>query len=519
MRYNVYIDLRKREIIMKKVTVKINGKDVILVGNRKDRRHAEKTLTRSKSESIVATVREYFGEGKDDVQVKVVNANPIHQRPPVKSWFGTVANPQYDDKMSAIIESLLFKGYSIGQIILHRCDEDDCYFIFESIDGGHRKRALQYFMDGSLVIKSPEGEALVWGSLTEEEQKVFLDMQITFLVYEGLDNAQKGDLFRTINESTHVNEQEQLNSYGNTDFANGIRGFVRHDIVGPYTPHPFFTQEKGNFVYKQTGNARLKTESLLTKISWLVLNKGLVAADFEDYSEMFNSSVFPEAALKSFLDKLYLLALSRKNIGSKGNNKLSDKEIRYFTFLHFYLGDYVIRNGEWDAFYDQFETAVDRFYDKNDPVWGTVISTEKGGVTKGKKIDTISNHWHDLNSMNKVAEAVKSNFPDFDSVVIVRSSKRSATTKDKETQFKNQGKVCEVERRLHLAGVGPEPKRTTISQCECAHIDLFCEGSSCELGDFYMIKKEHHKEQTKRNFANLDDFIEILISERSLKAA
>jgi len=501
---------------MKKETLKINGEEITLCGDRTQRRVARKILKRAKSESIVCTIREYFEEGKDDLHVDVVNANPIHQRPPVNTWFGTPESPKYDKKMSGIIESILFKGYSIGQIILHRCDEEDCYYIFESIDGGHRKRALQYFMSGALVVLSPENEALVWNSLTEEEQELFLNTQITFLVYEGLTNFEKGDLFRTINETTYVNDQEQLNAYGDTSFANGIRGFVRG--VGDYEAHPFFTEEKGKYLYKQKGNQRLDTEQLLTRISWLVLNKKLVSGTFNDYSKMFESMSFPETALKTFLNKLLKLAFARRRVGSTTVNKLSDKEIRYFTFLHFYLGDYVIKDGCWDSFYDQFETAIERFYNKNDPVWGKVSDANTGN-TEGNMIDKMSAHWHDVDSMTKVAEAVKSNFPDFDSVVIIRSSKRSATSKDKETQFKQQGKVCEVERRLHLAGVAPEPKRTTISQCECAHIDLYCEGSGSELGDFYMIKKEYHKEQTKRKFANLDDFIETLISEKSLNAA
>ena len=43
-----------------------------------------------------------------------------------------------------------------------------------------------------------------------------------FVIYDSLDVFTKGYIFRTINETTDVNDQETLNSYGDIPIANLI---------------------------------------------------------------------------------------------------------------------------------------------------------------------------------------------------------------------------------------------------------------------------------------------------------
>ena len=513
--------------------VTINGKQLPLIGNRAERRTAESMLRKTKHEKIKCTIKEYF-DGERDItdmareemfkdekffpNMHNVNADPIHQRPPVKKWFGSVEQPQYDPKMSAIIETLLWKGYNCLDIIVHK-DEFGLNWIYESIDGGHRKRAVRYFKEGKLAIKTADGKQLLtWNALTEEEQEYFDNIEMTFSVYEGLNNFEKGDLFRSLNDSTHVNQQEQLNAYGDIDFANGIRALVRGiECKEEYKQHPFFyTDNSDGYLYHDGQNGRLKLEELVTKISRLVMENGLVAGKFENYSHMFEWKAFPYSAMNKFLDLLVQLSKARKESRIKSSPKLSVREIRYFTFFHFYLGNYKIK--DWDAFYISFEGAYRRFYDNKDKVWGK-MSKEESGKTKGKMIDTWSAQWDKLDSLTKVAKALKDNFENFDDIITPLSSKRVASQMDQETQFRNQGMVCAVEQALYDAGVIKKLNRAFFDKCDCAHIDRFIDGSECELGDFKMIKTEYHKLQHKLGYNNLNEFIDFYVEDRKLEKA
>ena len=79
---------------------------------------------------LETTLRDYF-----DCYYEEINCNPLHQRPPVEIGVGC-------PKSIAIINSIMI-GIDIQQITLVRLlDNAHIKFIYESLDGGHRKRAI-----------------------------------------------------------------------------------------------------------------------------------------------------------------------------------------------------------------------------------------------------------------------------------------------------------------------------------------------------------------------------------------
>ena len=82
--------------------------------------------------------RTYF-----DVFYNLIDCNPLHQRPAVEKKAGC-------EKSVGIITSIL-NGENIGEITLVKTPErkDKQY---ESIDGGHRKRAIYAFMNDEFKV-------------------------------------------------------------------------------------------------------------------------------------------------------------------------------------------------------------------------------------------------------------------------------------------------------------------------------------------------------------------------------
>ena len=63
--------------------------------------------------------------------------------------------------------------------------------------------------------------------LSVDDQKRFLDIELSFTVYKELESQDKGNIFRTLNKTTDVYFIEMLNSFGDIDIANSVRETVR----------------------------------------------------------------------------------------------------------------------------------------------------------------------------------------------------------------------------------------------------------------------------------------------------
>ena len=146
-----------------------------------------------------------------------VDSQPVGQRLDTE-------NTLENKKSQGIIKSIL-QGMNIGEITIHEIKNSQ--FQYESIDGGHRKRYIKSFFENR--FRTEDGR--YFSELTDEESKRFMQYQFTFVIYTELNVYDIGYIFRTLNETTKVNHQEELNSYGNIPIANAIREMVR-PVVG-----------------------------------------------------------------------------------------------------------------------------------------------------------------------------------------------------------------------------------------------------------------------------------------------
>ena len=175
-----------------------------------------------------------------------IDLNPVHQRPDI----GDI------NKKRGIIQHIL-DGLNIGEITLNDAGENyKTKYRYESLDGGHRKRAIKEFVAGKFSL----ADGRYFKDLSKAERQLFLNSHITFVYYLDLTNAEKGVVFRALNTVSTMTKQEIRNAYGDTPLANYVRNNVR------ITPHDVWD-------YVAFDNDRLKNEELVARIVAMVRGK------------------------------------------------------------------------------------------------------------------------------------------------------------------------------------------------------------------------------------------------------
>jgi hypothetical protein len=161
----------------------------------------------------IVTIRDFLCD-------ETIECNPIHQRHDVDSL----------KKKRGIIQTIL-DGLSLQIITLNDISslsaKTGLAILFESIDGGHRKRSILEFFDNKFAAF----DGRYFKDFSIEEKKQFLDYELTFEIYDNLSNRERGQVFRNINSATPTNDQEIRNSYGDTFIANLVRDYARDSVL------------------------------------------------------------------------------------------------------------------------------------------------------------------------------------------------------------------------------------------------------------------------------------------------
>ena len=497
---------------------------------------------------ITMTMREWLGEGKEAPSAaepefvkfdkgwassnqtmalcaEHTDNNPKGQRPPRKKFRGKKKDPKHDTKSASIIESLLYKGLSPGLITLSYEVENDfstSIFAYESVDGGHRKRSFTWFREGKLAISSDCGTYMrTWDGLSPAEQESFLDIELVFLVYTGLTNRKKGELFRKINIATKINDQQGLNSFGDTDMANYIRCVV-DERGDEYPLHKLFETSGVNderFIHLKDSNQDLKLEELVTRSLWLIDKKELIGATKEDYEDFMDTGEVKEKEFNDFLTMMLKLRKGKKDNHTSSTNRLTSFEWRVFLFL-WIEKKFTILPDMFEEFWDVFAKALRTAQSEEEEgnrYWTEVIdisgTKEK---TRYRLFKEYTVDWKNAAHMKQVVEwlCVELDLNDLveDEVIVFRKKKRGATSKEKETVFSKQGHYCKVELELKSRGVFPKIEKVKITDCDVAHIDSYAMGSGCEIDDFHVVRRYwHNGSKYTQGQMNFDEYIDYLV--------
>lgn len=105
------------------------------------------------------------------------------------------------DQQALLIDSIL-KGHYIGQMLIAKSDETDCYDI---IDGQQRIKTIYFFIENGFRVKKEDT------ALDVETQQLFLNQPLQFYIIDKvLDAEQTVEIFRLINTSGEPLTEQEL---------------------------------------------------------------------------------------------------------------------------------------------------------------------------------------------------------------------------------------------------------------------------------------------------------------------
>ena len=429
-----------------------------------------------------------------------IDCDPVGQRPSVSP------NPFGESKPSkqqSIIETIM-SGYDIGEVKLS-LEEDGTLRTLESIDGGNRKRTILEFLANEFPMHKTSslgnGEELYYERFTDDQMKYFLNYEMRFVIYEGLTPYEKGLYFRNTNNTTSVNNQEHLNSYGNIPIANAIRENARIVKGVNNTPHILFDSHKkpvgknkvnkDHFPYIEANNNRLRLDELVARIMYMVYkDESPVVAPFESLEEMYSDSSLDAKKVETLnkklgkcLDFLHNCALQRRSQLYRGI--LIPQAVMLYR-LWFYLkkeyGKFDIE--DYGLFWDEFEKAYNVF-DRQNP--------KRDDTVYGNRhiVEAFHGHLGEHKTQSKFDNTIKWLLEEMDlekATVYKLDSARVFKQKDIDIKWSGQMKRC---------WVSGEPLDRKDAQG--GHIISYKNGGKTEIDNLVVISAEHNRRMQDQN--------------------
>ena len=438
------------------------------------------------------TIREFYNE-----VAPLLNMNPEHQRLPVEI--------NKEDKSESIIACMM-EGISIGQITVHEIDRNNSSkkFQYESVDGGHRCRAIFGFKTNKFPLGSHLGktyEGKYYCQLSDEDREYFDSIALIFTIYNGLSSRQLRKVFTLINTSDHINHQEGLNSAGTASIAKSVREAVRYmgrDIDN--TPHILFEENNSNrgkreAVFMREINKRLAYDRLAARIFCVVLNgnkpTGCDDLELEDmYDTEYEETELDAAKIKvkKCLDFIFEIAQVRKAYNSSIT-------IEYAVMLYRIYFSYTKKYKNWKinnfrAFDVRLQLAMSENMDGSFDLARTVMVGQNGKstTTRSEVFKKCLRRHSDIENWNKTIEFLEEtshmnpdNLIEENILQIIHSRYISQNTKD--VVLATQGHKDAIDGK----DFAPEDK------IEYDHILSVKNGGRSGRKNIQAVKKEHNR--------------------------
>lgn len=422
---------------------------------------------------------------------------------------GTKSKPS---KAQGIIASIMM-GMNIGEITLRDlAHESASNFLLESIDGGHRKRTIKAFFENKFkdVVTGK-----YFSELPEEVRKQFLDYDLTFVIYENLSSIDAGKIFRALNETTQVNHQEMLNSYGDIPVANAIREMTRTVAGVDNDCHELFEytltkDEKKSYKYLNFDNMRLRQDEIVARVFARYLDNGqLGVADDKTLEDMYEAT-YTDAQLKkaikqvtALFDHLRKVAVYRKQELGPG---LSQEEFSLHVRLYMYMSE---RFGEFkvDDYHEFFKTvfAVSRpFFAKQANMVPELLeaSPYDKNKTKGQNFkNALGEHRREVvirETLGWLVDGIGNvGGIDFLSLITVKDKNRLFSREDREAKLAEQGFKCAIDGQPLI-----------MKDAAGDHIIPHSKGGKTTYENLAMVRKEYNQEMSSMDIT-LDQYREL----------
>lgn len=445
------------------------------------------------------TVREF----RDEMYRKT-DCLPVGQRLPVYS--------KDNSKGVGIIETMK-DGFDIGTITVMKLNRKErraagtVKYSFESIDGGHRKRSLWDYLNDKFMVRGQ-----FFSELSKDEQETFLDIPLSFTIYNEMISATKGRIFRTLNKTTDVNFIEKLNSYGDTPIANFVRETVRVVKQIDNECHSLFSywiNGKGEprYQYLSFDNDRLKQDHAFARIVYRYINAlknkdeqllggssdTSLAEIYEDDTLTVDDIKKVESKIKKHLDFLRKMGGYRSTIFKNG---LTQHDFKALSYLWFYLvdtyGSFEIEDSE--EFFEKYAQADKKVSNKYG-YYADIIHEESGYSYAVMYKKYIAAPW-DGKKINSALTCLVREMGDIEDLIETRDPRRDFSDQEKEAKLAEQGFRCAI-----------DSKKLVWKDAEAAHVVAHTDGGRTVYSNLKMVRACYNKESGTMNLDEYKDAI------------
>ena len=469
----------------------------------------------NRTHSLVRTIGEYY----ELISNGSIILDPVWQRAPRIE----------PGKEPAILASMI-----LGDPICSFINKKEDGIVESSVDGGHRSRAIQNFinnqtslpknLDGEKVIINITGErkdisGKYFHELSTDIQHWFLDREISFtLIDENISAEQVGVYFRRANKNSKVSMMEMFNSYGNHPLARIIRNIVRS--VDPEEKEKFHILF--NFLDDKQKNNKMGWDELVLRILMYVIaiedghpwySASKVEKEFEAAYNRFQNVTYETLKRKyhklvmDCLDIIYgiLNELTKQKRTKRaktiiGSSTVNMKSMLKLVFVKFYLQRLYSKNIVDINSFAKFTTLIDELDELAHNDKETFVEKEKD-ITSSEKIRHNSDAWEDYPT--KVGSASKSNYGNGsaeqywesllekylkqilrnkdikDYGIVLKDSKRTFDQKDIAQKLKEQNYKCAISN-----------VSVTIDEVDGDHIIPWSDGGSTTYDNLRAVKSD-----------------------------
>jgi len=423
----------------------------------------------------------------------VINCQPVGQRLPVYS--------KNQSKEVGIIATIL-DGLDIGTITTMELNSDEEYQE-ESVDGGHRKRSIWGYANNEFKVNDK-----LFKQLSADDQKRFLDVELSFTVYKELSSQEKGNIFRTLNKTTDVNFIEMLNSYGDILIANVVRETARlvKEIDNSY--HELFEYrisdktQKPLYTYLNFDNDRLKQDHMVARLfhRYVTSPKKLLGGSSDmELQTMYESKLEEKTILSAkkkviaHLDFLRTMANHKKTSDGKG---LTQHEFKALSYLYFHIQDNYPSFTKLDSLklYNRFDIANTKLANPTGK-YSKIIHTKSGYSVQIMYKKYIAAPWDGTKIKTAINYLVKE-IKDIQICFTTTDSKRGFNITERKSKLAEQGGVC-----------GIDGKELKLVDAHAAHIVAHSEGGQTVPQNLLMVRAVHN---TRMGTMNLNTYKESL---------
>lgn len=427
---------------------------------------------------------------RDFSKDETIELNPIHQRHDVDSL----------KKKRGIIQTIL-DGLSLQIITLNDISslslQTGLVILFESIDGGHRKRSILEFIDNKFATF----DGRYFRDLSTAEREEFLEYELTFEIYDNLTNKERGQVFRNINSATPTNDQEIRNSYGDTFIANLVRDYARDSIL----KLKFLNEVK----FK---NYRYKHDELIARLACQIHGKQAAlstAAHSRDLYDLYDDESITQKDADKIISELESLDKFVSNVIKarldKGlTHKLDKNELSLYCRSYFYYkevyGDFIIDDYHkfFTDIYDIYSEANQNVKDLDDELKTHHDELEVLDAKKGIAEQFVSslNEYQGESQLRYFIDYLQFRGFDFDEHVRKkRSHLDTFSEKQKSRAFASQNYKC-----------GITYEDLEYDNAHADHIVSVRNGGTTTLDNCIVIREDLNRD---KGSLNLDEYLEL----------